>query len=77
MEAEEAIRQAQLEGDRILNQVNQEAEEKTRQIKIKLEMDHRCQELENRRLETEMQKNVELKAWTRFEELDEDRYFYG
>ena len=78
LEAEEAIRQAQLEADRIVNQVKQEAEEQTRKIKIKLEMDHRRQELENRRLETEMQKtNAELKEWTRFEELDEDRYFYG
>ena len=78
LEAEEAIRQAQLEADRIVNQVKQEAEEKKRQIKIKLEMDHRRQELENRSLETEMQKtNAELKEWTRFEELDEDRYFYG
>ena len=78
LEAEQAIRQAQLEADRIVNQVKQEAEEKTRQIKIKLEMNHRCQELESRRLETKMQKtNAELKEWTRFEELEEDRYFYG
>ena len=78
LEAEEAIQQAQLEADRLVNQVKQEAGENTRQIIIQLDMDHRCQELEYRRLTTEMKKTAaKLKEWTRFEELDGDRYFCG